>query len=129
MDPWRRTLLWAEENQKLLVPTKHLVPATKPKPRLAPLYGFVTGTSSEDEPDMITLDNDPSTKQKENQKLLVPTTHLVPTPKPKPRLAPLYGFVTVTSSEDEPDMITLDNDPSTKRAKMPCGHVISEYAV
>lgn len=26
---------------------------------------------------------------------------------------------------DEPDMITLDDDPDGKRAKMPCGHAIS----
>ena len=37
-------------------------------------------------------------------------------------LLPLPGLITVTTTE--PDMITFDDDPTCKRAKMPCGHVI-----
>ena len=39
----------------------------------------------------------------------------------KYNLRPLPGFITITS---EPDMISLDDDMNSKRAKMPCGHVI-----
>ena len=38
----------------------------------------------------------------------------------KVELRELPGFITVTT---EPDMLGLDTD-SSKRAKMPCGHVI-----
>ena len=39
------------------------------------------------------------------------------------RLTPIPGLINVTDDEHEPDMISLDN--SERRAKMPCGHVIS----
>ena len=42
-------------------------------------------------------------------------------------LTSLPGYVTVTSSE--PCMIDYDDDPSTPRAKMFCGHVIGKYIV
>lgn len=42
------------------------------------------------------------------------------------QLSPLPPFVTLTS---EPDMITWDDDPSSKRAKMPCGHAIGSYTM
>ena len=45
----------------------------------------------------------------------------------KRELKPLPGFIKVTSKESEPCMITLDDDTRTKRAKMPCGHVICKY--
>lgn len=41
----------------------------------------------------------------------------------KQELRPLPGFIELTT---EPDMITLDDDPSTRRAKMPCGHVMGK---
>jgi len=41
----------------------------------------------------------------------------------KRTLEPLPGYITITTSPSEPDMISLDNSTS-KRAKMPCGHVI-----
>lgn len=40
-------------------------------------------------------------------------------------LEPLPGFIELTY---EPCMITLDDDPRTARAKMPCGHVISKHS-
>ena len=30
---------------------------------------------------------------------------------------------------DAPDMITWDDDPENKRAKMPCGHAISKWLI
>ena len=39
-------------------------------------------------------------------------------------LQPLDGFIQITTTE--PDMITYDDDPQSKRAKMPCGHVIGK---
>ena len=39
----------------------------------------------------------------------------------KVELRELPGFITVTT---EPDMLGLDTDSASKRAKMPCGHVI-----
>lgn len=42
----------------------------------------------------------------------------------KTELRPLPGFITVTTSPTEPDMISLEADPKEKRARMPCGHVI-----
>lgn len=44
----------------------------------------------------------------------------------KTELRPLPGFITVTTSPTEPDMISLEADPKEKRARMPCGHVIGE---
>lgn len=38
-------------------------------------------------------------------------------------LLPLPGFIELTS---EPDMISFESDSKTKRAKMPCGHVIGK---
>ena len=35
----------------------------------------------------------------------------------------LAGYITITTTE--PDMITLDDDPTEQRALMPCGHAIS----
>lgn len=43
------------------------------------------------------------------------------------KLLPLPGYIWITSTE--PDMITLDNNPSVSRAKMPCGHVISQESM
>ena len=40
----------------------------------------------------------------------------------KVELQPIPGFIAVTTTE--PDMISFDDDPNCKRAKMPCGHVI-----
>jgi len=40
------------------------------------------------------------------------------------QLTPLPGYITVTSLESEEDIISLDNSPTERRAKMPCGHVI-----
>jgi len=42
------------------------------------------------------------------------------------RLQPIPGLIGVTTRE--PDMISLDDSPTEPRAKMPCGHVISEEA-
>ena len=39
----------------------------------------------------------------------------------KAELTDLPGYITVCGEED---MITFDDDPTVKRAKMPCGHVI-----
>ena len=47
----------------------------------------------------------------------------------KTNLRPLPGFITVTSSPMEPDMITFDADPDEKRARMPCGHVIGQRSL
>ena len=37
-------------------------------------------------------------------------------------LLPMNGFIDITT--DLPDMISLENDPGKRRAKMKCGHVI-----
>ena len=42
-------------------------------------------------------------------------------------LCELPGFITVTTTE--PCMYSLDDDPTCKRAKMPCGHVIGTVAI
>ena len=39
----------------------------------------------------------------------------------KYELTPLRGYITLT---DEPCMISFNDDCATKRARMPCGHVI-----
>ena len=44
----------------------------------------------------------------------------------KQTLTALPPHITVTSRANEPCMITLDDDTKTKRAKMPCGHVIGK---
>ena len=44
----------------------------------------------------------------------------------KQTLTSLAPYITVTSRTDEPCMITLDDDADTKRAKMPCGHIIGQ---
>jgi len=44
-----------------------------------------------------------------------------------PELKDLPGYVTVTTTEQ--DMISLDDSPDEKRAKMPCGHVIGRESL
>ena len=45
----------------------------------------------------------------------------------KQELTSLPPYISVTSRADEPCMISFDDDTATKRAKMPCGHIIGTY--
>ena len=42
----------------------------------------------------------------------------------KKQLTALPGYIELTT---EPCMISFDDDPTTRRAKMPCGHVIGKF--